>query len=44
LEQFAESYWVPVHSEPEEAARAILVAFKRTIAARLELLELKAEE
>src|SRR5438067_2010341 len=38
-ERFANGRWLPAHMLPHEAAESVLDAFKRAVAAELELLE-----
>ena len=42
FQMYAESFWTPDHMTPEQAERAILETFKRSVLGQLELLEVKA--
>jgi hypothetical protein len=43
LEQFANEQWLPTHVTPEQAAAIVRDQFQRTIAATMELLEVRVE-
>jgi hypothetical protein len=43
LERFANEQWLPVHVTREEAAAIVLDQFKRTIAQKMAVMEVRAE-
>jgi hypothetical protein len=43
VQGFAESQWIPTHYTPEQAVEFVLDQFRRTVAAELEMIEVKCE-